>query len=369
MASVTEMEKFTFICGGDDFLVSRMGKSLFEEKTQEIADDFSKEIVDGMANKVSEVEEAVNRFRQAVQTLPLFGDRKVVWFKDVNFLADSVTGRAEGTKEQVELLQQTLEGLDPASVLVIITAFPVDRRRAFPKWCEKNGDFHLTGSDKKPENVLYPLIDDECQALGVAITPGAREVLIAKLSGNTRLVIEELRKVAVYLGEEGDTIEERHIIELVPDFGESDFFEAAEAFYALDLEWTLDAIRRHFFSNKDSRGLITTLQGRNRILIQLRVLIDSGEIKLGPRGLSKNALENAARTYAHHFGDSSDKSNFNVFTQNPWYLGRLAQPIGKLPLRKLIDFQTAFVGAFEDILNRPDEQEEVMRELAIRCLG
>ena len=35
----------------------------------------------------------VNRFRESVQTVSMFGGKRVVWFKDVNFLADTVTGR------------------------------------------------------------------------------------------------------------------------------------------------------------------------------------------------------------------------------------------------------------------------------------
>ncbi len=362
-------KEFIFIGGSDDFLVSRMAKALFEEKTCDLTDDFSKEIINGTSGKVADVELAVGRFRQAVQTLPLFGDKKVVWLKEVNFLADSVTGRAEGTLTQVDALKDILDKTDPQSVDIIISAFPVDRRRSFPKWCEKNTDFRLAGSGKKNENILQPLVEEECRKLGVSITEDAREMLEAKVGGNTRLAIEEIRKLATYLGKGNEVIEETLVRELVPEFGESNFFEAAEAFYSLDLPWTLEAIRRHFFNQKDGRGLITTLQGRNRLLIQLRVLHDSGEISLGGRGLSSRDLQKAAETYARHFGGINDKSNFNVFTQNPWYLGRLARPIGKLPLRKLIDFQTQFLKTFEEIMHRPDEQEAVLRDLAVRCLG
>lgn len=361
-------KEFTFICGADDFLVSRMAKALFEEKTRDLTDDFSREIVNGTSSKVADVEIAVGRFRQAVQTLPLFGEKKVVWLKEVNFLADSVTGRAEGTLAQVELLKDILENTDPQGVDIIVSASPVDRRRAFPKWCEKNTGFHLAGGKGK-DSGLQQLIEEECTKLGVSITRDAQELLEIKVSGNTRLAIEELRKMATYLGGENEAIDDSLVAEMVPEFGESNFFETAEAFYSLDLQWTLEAIRRHFFHQKDGRGLITTLQGRNRLLIQLRVLHDAGEIRLGGRGLSSRDLQNAAQTYARHFGENKDKSNFNVFTQNPWYLGRLAGNIGKLPLRKLIDFQTRFLETFEALLQRPDEQEAVLRDLAVRCLG
>ena len=93
------------------------------------------------------------------------------------------------------------------------------------------------------------------------------------------------------------------------------------------------------------------------------------EQALKDAGISKGDLEAAARTYGHHFGDSEVKSNLNVFTQNPWYLGRLAETAAKVPLKKLIDFQVAFTEAFEAIIERPNDQEEVCRELAVSCLS
>ncbi len=362
-------ENFTFVCGGDDFIVTRLGKALFESKKGDTEDEFSTEIISGVASNVSEVEIAVGRFRQAVHTLPLFGEKKTVWFKDVNFLGDSVTGRAEGTLAQVAMLQETLCEVEPESVALVISAFPVDRRRSFLKWCEENADFRLAGAGSDREISILPLIEEECRELGVNLGRDEREYLIAKLDGNSRLIIEELRKLATYLGDEGNTISEAHIAELVTDFGEGNFFEASEAFFSFDLEWTLAAIRRHFFSQRDARGLITSFQRRNRLLIQLRVLLDCGELGRGGGGISKANLDSAALVYERHFGEVRDKSSFNVFTQNPWYLGRLAKIASKLPLKRLIEFQREFLSAFEAILSRPDEQEEVMRSLAIRCLS
>jgi DNA polymerase-3 subunit delta len=99
--------RFTFICGPDDFLVARAGQERFDALVQAAgADEFSREIISGFAGNVGEVEAAINRFRETVQTVPMFGGRRVVWLKDVNFLADSVTGRAEGTLKLVEDLQR-----------------------------------------------------------------------------------------------------------------------------------------------------------------------------------------------------------------------------------------------------------------------
>ena len=63
------------------------------------------------------------------------------------------------------------------------------------------------------------------------------------------------------------------------------------------------------------------------------------------------------------------KSSYNFFTQNQWYVGKLVGS-GKLPpLRRLIDNQQEFVRAFEGIVQRPNEQETVLREMTVRCLA
>ena len=358
-------KKFTFICGQDDYLVGRMGKERYEVLAADTADEFSRETINGFAANVSEVESAMNRFRDSVQTVSMFGGKRVVWLKDVNFLADTVTGRAESTLKLVEDLQELLEAVNPDETTVLITAAPIDRRRSFPKWCEKNADFALVGGDADGAgDALADVARGEAKSLGVSFGPGAVELMIAKVGANTRLLVEETRKLATYVNE--GQIEEAHVAELTPNVAEGDFFEAAEAFFSGDLNWTLAALHRHFFTGGDARPIISALQNRNRILLQVRALVDAGDVRVGQRGL--DGLQRAGGTYGSRFIGATEKSSYNVFTQNPWYLGKLAGS-AKLPsLRRLIDNQREFIAAFEEIIQRPNEQEEVLREMAVRCL-
>jgi len=368
---------FIFICGNDDFLVGRLGKERFMDLARETPDEFAQETINGFAANVGEVEGAVNRFRDAVQTVSMFGGKRVVWLKDVNFLADTVTGRAESTLKLVEDLQQILSAVNPAETAVLITAAPIDRRRSFPKWCEKNADFTLVGGDSdNASEALAGVASAEAKSLGATFAPGAVELLLAKVGANTRLIVEETRKLASYAmpvivsakaGGDTATIEEAHVAELTPNVAEGDFFEAAEAFFSGDLKWTLAALHRHFFTGGDARPVISALQNRNRILLQVRALVDAGEVRVGPRGL--DGLPRAAGSYSARFIGATEKSSFNLFTQNPWYVGKLAGS-AKLPnLRRLIDNQQELIAAFEEIIRRPDEQEEVLREMAVRCLA
>ncbi len=362
---------FTFICGPDDFLVNRMGKERFDTQAAEAnADEYARDIISGFANKVDEVETAVNRFRDAVQTVSMFGGKRIVWFKDVSFLADTITGRAEGTLRQVEAMQELLEKINPDEVTVIITAAPVDRRRSFPKWCEANSDFTVLGGDSdNAGEALASVALAEAQLMGVTFAGHAVEMLLTKVGANTRLLTEEVRKLATYAGD-GAVIEEAHVMQLVANVAEGDFFEAADRFFAGDLHGALGALQRHFFAGGDARPLLSSLQNRNRILIQARVLIDAGELRSpGPYGFDKAAWARAQANYAELFGGDTEKSSYNLFTQNQWYVGKLVGT-GKLPpLRRLIDNQQEFVRAFEGIVQRPNEQETVLREMTVRCLA
>lgn len=360
-------KNFIFVCGADDFLVGRVGNARFAALAAEVPDEFSREVLSGFAGNVGEVEAAINRFRESVQTVSMFGGRRIVWLKNVNFLADTVTGRAESTLKLVADLQEILESVNPAETAVLITASPIDRRRAFPKWCEKNGDFTLVGGDDSDGSALEGVVLAEAKTLGVTFAPDAVRLLMAKVGANTRLLVAEVHKLANYVAE-GERVEETDVAELTPNVAEGDFFEAAEAFFSGDLKWTLAALQRQFFAEPNAtRPILAALQNRNRILLQVRALVDTGDVRVSPRGL--DGLPKAAATYGSHFTGATEKSSYNLFTQNPWYVGKLAGS-AKLPsLRRLIDNQQEFITAFEEIIQRPHEQEEVMREMAVRCLA
>ena len=357
---------FSFICGQDDFLVGRMGRTRFDAISGDNADEFSREIVNGFAANADDVEDAVNRFTEAVQTIPMFGGRRVVWLKDVNFLADTATGKSEATLRRVEDLQRILQSVNPVETAVLITAAPVDRRRSFAKWCEKNADFALADGGEDGEG-LAAVVEAEARSAGVQFGPGALNLLLARIGSNTRLLVEEVHKLAAYAAE-GTVIDEASVAELTPNVAQGDFFEMAEAFFSGDLQWTLAALRRHYFAGGDARPILAALQNRNRILTQVRALVDAGEAKVGPRGV--DGLPRAWEEHGARFGEAAaEKSSYNVFTQNPWYLAKLAGASRLPSLRRLIENQRAFIDAFAEIIERPNEQEEVLRDMAVRCLA
>lgn len=361
--------QYFFICGSDDYLVDREGRKLYTQHTAGLSDDFSCEIIGADAQNVGKVESIIKHFISSAQMPSLFGEKKVIWLRGVNFLADSVTGRAEGSKSLVETLIEVLAGLDYSTVFIIITAAPVDKRTRGFKALKNTAFFQLIEEDAGPGG-LSKLVVQECQAQGVKISQDAIEALLAKVDGNSRLLIQEVQKLTSFVGDDPKGIDDRMVNDMVAQFGEGDFFEFSEAFFSMDLDWTLDALARHFFTQKESRPLIASLQNRLRLMIQLRALLDAGSIEASAYGLNKDTLKTLAAEHDMAFADPSSKSGFNVFSQNAWYLGKLSIAAKKISLKKLIDFELALIEVFEQILkhSQPQEQEAIMRQLVMRCL-
>lgn len=355
---------FFFVCGDDDFLVENRAREAFAQLSAGLADDFSKEIIEGGAQNVDEVAEAVARFAAAAQTVSLFGDRKAVWLKGITFLGASRTGESKGAKAEVERLITVLKGIDYASVGVVVSASPVDQRKSEFKTLKSEGEFiSVGGEDISPD----ALLGETAAALGASFSRGAAEYLYAKLQGNVRLCMEETRKLALYLGgEKNARITPDLIDELVPGYGESEFFEPVSAFFENDLPKTLGAVQRYFFTRKDARGLLSSLQNRLRLLVQMRALLDSGAVRLSGNWIDKASFDAAKGRFGESFA-ADDKGS--LFAQRPNGLGFLARDAGRFRLKRLLDFHGEFLRAFTGIIERPNDQESVLRECAVRCLS
>lgn len=358
---------FQVFAGDDEYLVDREASEAYGVAAAEAVDPTSIEIVDGRAQTVDEAETAIDRFISAIQTRSMFGDRKVVWFQKVSFLGDNRVGSAEGTLMNLERLRKVLEKVTPAEVTVIISVVPIDRRRSFQKWLLKAGGAKFIETKKDAGQAFAAIVREEAQRLQVKVGAAALHYLRYRLNGNTRMVVSEIAKLADYVGEGGEITPEL-VVENVPEFGESEFFEPVEKFYQNTLPEVLESIRRYFFTHKEARPLLAALLGRNRLLIQLRALGDAGDLKL-PIGDRGSALTAAGRRHSDCFVDPEEKNPLNVFSQNQWYAGMLSRSAVKFKLKRLVDFQEAFIEGFRELIQRPHQQEEVIRELAVRCLG
>src|SRR3954464_11148239 len=88
-AAKTKTATIHAVVGSDESEVKRVAAELAAELTPPEAGEFGLEVIDGCADNA---DQATNRIRSAIEALPevpFFGGAKLVWLKNVNFLADS----------------------------------------------------------------------------------------------------------------------------------------------------------------------------------------------------------------------------------------------------------------------------------------
>src|ERR1700760_4705356 len=132
-AKDSESSSVFAILGSDEGETKRRAAELASELTPEQGGDFGVDTIDGMADNVEQAVLRIRQTKEAIQTLPFFGREKLVWLKNVNFLADTVTGRSAAVQEALEDLKEVLDAGLPDGVRFLLSASEVDKRRSFYK--------------------------------------------------------------------------------------------------------------------------------------------------------------------------------------------------------------------------------------------
>jgi DNA polymerase III subunit delta len=193
------------VVGSDEGEVKRRAKELAVELTPEQGADFGVDSIDGM---VENAEQAVSRIReanQAIQMLPFFGREKLVWLKNVNFLADTVTGRAASVQNALEDLKEMLSQPLPEGVRFLLSATDVDKRRSFYKSLSKMATLEqydkIDPSRSGWEDEVQAIVRKLAAELDLKFEPEALELFVQLAGVDGRQLRNELDKIEIYLGD------------------------------------------------------------------------------------------------------------------------------------------------------------------------
>jgi DNA polymerase-3 subunit delta len=343
----------TFVYGGDDFLVDRRSRVLFGEIGGNNCEIFR-------ADEPNRILEDLKNIVTSLLTGSLFADGNAMWIRGACFLGEKTL--SENEKSAVSALLDALKSNHGKHV--IISSASVDKRTKIFKdllQFTKNIDLDATWEDNSVEAMIVEFANDN----GVKIDRAAVQLLHAKCGKNARLLEQEISKLSTYAIDRRSSIGENDVAEMVDFCCYGDFFEPVEKFFSDDIGSVFQSLDKYFFHDGDARPLLSAFQSRNRLLIQLRTLIDMKRIRISNDCISKNDILHAAESFHMNY---PTKSTFNVFSQNVWFVSKLVPACTRFSLNKLLRFQAAFSHAFAEIIERYNEQKTVLKELAVECL-
>jgi DNA polymerase III subunit delta len=192
------------VVGSDESEVKRRAKELAIALTPAEGGEFSVDTIDGAADNAEQAVLRIHQTIDAIQTLPFFGGEKLVWLKNINFLADTVTGRAASVHEALEILMDLLKEGVPSGVRFLLSAPDIDKRRSFYKALGKTA--RVEQFDKidmgRPgwEEDAAAIVQQKAIALGLRFESEALELFIRLAGADTRQLGNELEKIDLYLG-------------------------------------------------------------------------------------------------------------------------------------------------------------------------
>jgi len=316
---------FHAIIGSDDGIVREKALELYQKLTGGVDDGFTHETIDGIADNSDSAFEICSSTIQSLLTIPMFGGEKVVWLRNANFFADSVTGRSQRTEAGVESLRATLERGLPDGVKFLLTAQGVDKRRAFWKFIEKSAEVQVfdridTSRDDWQDQVAH-LVTRRARELGITFEPDALAFFVLLAGEQSQQIGNELEKLDLYLGPERREVTEDDVRLLVPLSRAAVVFEIGKAIQTGNPARAIQLIDQQLEADESAIGIMrASIIGVVRNLFMARLILD----KFKPAGGNYqafagalNRLPEADRAWLPQKKDGSGVNVFPIFLAVP----------------------------------------------------
>ncbi len=246
-----------FVAGNDEFAVKKRALELSVELAPS-GDPMGVEVIDCDVATMEEAFDKIALSKNAVLTMPMFFSEKLVWMKNVSFLADSKLG---GGKELIEESDRFIEMLAaglPRGIRLLISAVSPDKRRGGYKrlsGISVHKDFTKQDFTWGGEEEVVRWIYEQARKRGFSISADALEALAVRVGGESRQLEIELDKLAVVAQEEGE-IGVETIRDLVPPTRQSGIFDLSNAIVARNLREALKLLDQLFLQKETAMGLL-----------------------------------------------------------------------------------------------------------------
>lgn len=277
------------ITGNDEFAIKEAGSKALAEIHP--GDDMNVETVDAYADKVDDASVRVGRLLEALLTIPFMGGRKVVWFKNCNFLADNPMGRNEAVTSKLARSLEILQTTDPESVQLLITAVGVDKRKAFYKGFNKLDtglvDLHeqLELKGAAAENRWIDEVDETMRSKGLIPDPGVAEQMVQRVGADKRALFGELEKLELFLHPE-KRVSEDDVRAVVSGNRSVLVWDLCDAVTLRRTTEAVRLVRQLLFQGESDVGIIILLTGHLRLAAVGAHLLESGQLDIRRSGRS-----------------------------------------------------------------------------------
>jgi DNA polymerase III delta subunit len=271
-----------FLCGSDEDAVRKAAAELAHRLAP--PDPMNLETIDGRALSVDEAVASINKVREAILTLPFFGDGKLVLWKAVNFFDESGVGRFSSVKEALETLRPDLERVDGTSVTLLISALGIHKGRVFGKALLKMAQakyFDLPDLRNTSEDEIIFQIERRMKEAGLRPGPGAAERFFQATGIDTAAWSQELEKLACFMGDSKAELTEADVNRVISPSREVLIWDFCHAVLSGEARVALAQLSALLAQDESEVGILILLAGQVRLAALAAVLRENKMLRLG----------------------------------------------------------------------------------------
>ena len=254
-------------CGLDEELIKENVNALVKKVVPDEFMSLNYERLDGLTTTFNDIE-------NACETMPFFGDKKVVVVYRANFLKDKAD--KEGAKVYSEV-SKYVKNLPPYTVLIMYYLF--NDKRDTPKKNKKLGTLDkyikVVHCDKLKKDKYYKKIEDIFKENGKNIGKIQVRYFAEKVQNNFDIIKREIDKLCAYTY--GREIEKEDIDKLIANKSEDDIFDLVEYISNKKVDKALDLLDDLLFKADQHILIITTIENHFKRLYEIKIYMSKGK--------------------------------------------------------------------------------------------
>ncbi len=285
-AATSAPPSLVLITGQDEYAVKQRARLLYDE-WRALAGGMDHDIIDAAVTNAAEALKAISALNLSLQTLPFFGESKVIWFKNCNFLGEERTATAQAVTDALNDFAATLKGFSWHGVRLLVSAEKIDKRKSFYKILEKLAVVeNLNGwsvEDKDWAEQAEVCAGRALAGLRKSIDDDSMRLLVAMAGAEPRTLLNEIEKLALYTGDRGE-IRREDVQAIVTKSKQARAFALGDAVGDRDLPRALRCLDEEIWAmrldrQKSEIGLLYGLISKMRALIFLREMLHAGWVR------------------------------------------------------------------------------------------
>ncbi|MEN8078177.1 DNA polymerase III subunit delta [Clostridioides difficile] len=254
-------------CGLDEELIKISVESIINKVVEKDFLDLNFIKLDGLTTTFDEIE-------NACETMPFFGEKKVVLVYRANFLKEKP--EKDGAKTYTDILKY-IKDLPQHTVLIMYYLF--NDKRDTPKKNKKLATLDkyvkVVHCDKLKKDKYYKKIEDLFKEKGRAIGKIQLRYFADKVQNNFDIIKREIDKLDCYaIGRE---ITKEDIDKLIQNKSEDDIFDLVEYISTRKVEKALDLLDELLFKADQHMLIISSIGNHFKRLYEIKIYLTKGK--------------------------------------------------------------------------------------------